>query len=309
MNQEQIGKFIASKRKDKKLTQNELANRLGITNKAISKWENGHSLPDYSLIKPLCEELGITINELLSGENIPKEETQSKNENIIIQTLEYFTKKESKNRFHFFLALLIILILLSSIICNFIKKEYDSKYMTRLNIKIMYEKSLDEIKENMDMITETNETGEWLKLKELTITDEEYEGTLNTLVSDIQYCYSIYTENQTFVTQANPLKDYFDKEQVTKDELDYLNSKKEKSSCLTRFDKYQIAKISENAEKKENILSPLKHIHKLEKTELFTKNYLTYTELNNRALYEVTAISSLSKHLWTEYFNLKVANE
>ena len=58
MNQEQIGKFIASKRKDKKLTQNELANRLGITNKAISKWENGHSLPDYSLIKPLCEELG-----------------------------------------------------------------------------------------------------------------------------------------------------------------------------------------------------------------------------------------------------------
>ena len=68
MNQEKIGKFIAELRKEKNMTQQDLATKLNVTDRAISNWENGRRLPDYSLIKNLCDELGITINELLSGE-------------------------------------------------------------------------------------------------------------------------------------------------------------------------------------------------------------------------------------------------
>lgn len=58
MNQEKIGKFILKLRKEKNMTQKELANKIGVTDRAISKWENGRGLPDLSLMKPLCDELG-----------------------------------------------------------------------------------------------------------------------------------------------------------------------------------------------------------------------------------------------------------
>lgn len=77
MNQEKIGKFIAECRK-KKMTQNELAKKLGVTNRSISNWETGKNMPDLSLFKPLCEILNITINELLSGEKVDKEKYQQK---------------------------------------------------------------------------------------------------------------------------------------------------------------------------------------------------------------------------------------
>lgn len=68
MDQQKIGKFIAQCRKDKKITQQELANKLGITDRAVSHWENGRSIPDISLYKDLCNELGISIEELINGE-------------------------------------------------------------------------------------------------------------------------------------------------------------------------------------------------------------------------------------------------
>ena len=68
MNQEKIGKFIYEKRKAKGLTQQDLANKLGVTNKAVSKWENGKCMPDLAIIKDLCNILDITITSLLNGE-------------------------------------------------------------------------------------------------------------------------------------------------------------------------------------------------------------------------------------------------
>ena len=71
MNQLLTGKFISQKRKEKNLTQEQLAEKLGVSNKTISKWENGKCMPDYSVVKSLCEELEITvaffISELLSS--------------------------------------------------------------------------------------------------------------------------------------------------------------------------------------------------------------------------------------------------
>ena len=68
MNQEKIGRFIAELRKEKNMTQVDLANKLGITDRAVSKWENGRGMPDLSLLLPLCDTLNISVNELLSGE-------------------------------------------------------------------------------------------------------------------------------------------------------------------------------------------------------------------------------------------------
>ena len=84
MNQTEIGKFIAKCRKEKKLTQAQLAERLNITDRAVSKWETGKSMPDASIMLELCEILGITVNELLSGEKIDRESYEKKaDENLI----------------------------------------------------------------------------------------------------------------------------------------------------------------------------------------------------------------------------------
>ena len=97
MNQEKIGKFIKILRKEKKLTQNELATKLGVTDKSISNWENGKNMPDLSLFKPLCKILGITINDLISGEKLNKDNYQEKIEENIINTI-YYTNKKVTNK-------------------------------------------------------------------------------------------------------------------------------------------------------------------------------------------------------------------
>ena len=89
MNQEKIGKFIYECRKNKNLTQEQLAEKLGVTAKSISRWENGNTMPDYSLLKDLCNELDISINELLSGEEIKESEYMMKAEENFI----YLKKK------------------------------------------------------------------------------------------------------------------------------------------------------------------------------------------------------------------------
>ena len=113
MNQEKIGKFIAKCRKDKKMTQSDLAEKLGVTDKSIGNWENGRNMPDLSLFKPLCDELNISINELLSGEKIKKEEYQEKLEENIINTIDYSTKKINIIRNNLGIVLLALGILIS----------------------------------------------------------------------------------------------------------------------------------------------------------------------------------------------------
>ena len=113
MNQERIGKFIAKCRKDKKMTQQELAEKLGVTDKSIGNWENGRNMPDLSLFKPLCDELDITINELLSGERLKKEEYQEKFEENIINTIDYSSKKINIIRNNLGIVLLVLGILIS----------------------------------------------------------------------------------------------------------------------------------------------------------------------------------------------------
>lgn len=116
MDQDKIGKFILELRKEKNMTQQELADILGITDRAISKWENGRGMPDLSLIKPLCQELGITINELLSGERISKDNYQKKSEENILKTINYTDNKLKKKNVIFKVMIATISIILTLII-------------------------------------------------------------------------------------------------------------------------------------------------------------------------------------------------
>ena len=84
MDQIKIGKFISDLRKQKNLTQENLAEKLGVTSKSVSRWENGNTMPDYSLLKDLCDELGINVNELLSGERIKDSDYMNKAEENFI---------------------------------------------------------------------------------------------------------------------------------------------------------------------------------------------------------------------------------
>lgn len=76
MNQKQIGRYIAEKRRIKNLTQAQLAEQLFISDKTVSKWECGRSMPDYALIQPLCESLDISVSELIEGKNTALHERQ-----------------------------------------------------------------------------------------------------------------------------------------------------------------------------------------------------------------------------------------
>ena len=89
MNQIEIGKFIAECRKTKNMTQTQLAEMLNTTNKSVSKWENGSCLPDASLYGPLCDILGITINELFAGQRIKNEDYQRIADANLMQMLKY----------------------------------------------------------------------------------------------------------------------------------------------------------------------------------------------------------------------------
>ncbi len=87
MDQQKIGCFIARRRKEKGMTQGELAGKLGITDKAVSKWETGKSMPDLSLFVPLCTLLEITLNELFAGERILAEQLKTKTDEVLLQVI------------------------------------------------------------------------------------------------------------------------------------------------------------------------------------------------------------------------------
>ena len=93
MNQVKIGKFIAECRKKENLTQMQLAEKLNITDRAVSKWETGKAMPDTAIMLELCEILGISVNDLLCGEKIDMENKNPKNEQLLLEL-----SKELENR-------------------------------------------------------------------------------------------------------------------------------------------------------------------------------------------------------------------
>ena len=95
MDQIKIGKFIAERRKNKSLTQMQLAEKLGITDRAVSKWENGKAMPDSAIMLELCETLEISVNDLLHGEVISMENYNKELENTLVDLVNQKVKTTS----------------------------------------------------------------------------------------------------------------------------------------------------------------------------------------------------------------------
>lgn len=130
MDQEKIGKFICENRKKQKLTQEALAEKIGVSKNAVSKWERGINLPDASIMQELCKLLKITLNELFSGEKIPDNKYKEVADINLLNTfknsvftlkdkIEYFKNKWQKD--HFFELMLIMIVIAFFIIYGFVK--------------------------------------------------------------------------------------------------------------------------------------------------------------------------------------------
>ena len=143
MDQIKVGRFIAECRKEKKLTQAQLAEKLCITDKAISKWERGITMPDSSIMLGLCEILGISVNELLRGEKINAEDDHKKTEELLLEMTrkeEAARKKLHINAWTFKIVMFILscgMGAISAIIFSYLKFGYIELEVDRLIFTIM----------------------------------------------------------------------------------------------------------------------------------------------------------------------------
>ena len=108
MDQILIGKFIAQERKRKGYTQKQLSEKLGISDKTVSKWETGNGFPEVSLLLPLCNELDITVNELLSGERVSEEDYRKKAEENMVNLVKEGQENKKKIILSVMVAILVI---------------------------------------------------------------------------------------------------------------------------------------------------------------------------------------------------------
>ena len=135
MDQIKIGKFISLKRKEKKLTQQELAEKLNVTDRAISKWENGKCLPDIGTIPELCKCLDFTVNDLFSGEIVDNKDNEKKLEENL---LEMVREKEKQDKellsLEIFIGIIISIILLA---CVFVASLINMPYWLRILLIIL----------------------------------------------------------------------------------------------------------------------------------------------------------------------------
>lgn len=136
MNQKEIGKYIAQKRKEKNFTQAQLAEKLGVSNKTVSKWENGVCMPDYSVIETLCHELGTTLSQLIDGAD-KEPEIQSNDDKRILFLLRRVQELDNQNKLIYSFLLIVIgiaLLTLSQFLGGTQFKDFISGLLTGFSI-------------------------------------------------------------------------------------------------------------------------------------------------------------------------------
>lgn len=203
MDQIRIGKYIAEKRKGLNLTQAQLAEQLGMSDKSVSKWERGVCLPDVSVYKPLCEALGISLNEFLAGEDLPAEVVVAKSENNIIQIIK--DHKVNRQKLKRIIAVLTAaVVIISSVMLYMLIKDgkFVLNYITplpgdSLEIQIaemmtdkdayLYEFNVEEKYNRIEMKLHTYEHGKFAGTR--TVADvaffDEYDGKgMITMIAD-----------------------------------------------------------------------------------------------------------------------------
>ena len=115
MNQLITGQYIARKRKEKNMTQAQLAEKLGVSNKAVSKWETGKCMPDYSVVEALCGELEITVAELMDGENAADGSIRAYDDAQIVELLRRTQELERQKNIIYGVLLIVMGIALQAV--------------------------------------------------------------------------------------------------------------------------------------------------------------------------------------------------
>ena len=200
MSQEKIGKFIAKCRKEKNMTQQELALKLDVTDRAISNWENGRRLPDYSIIEKLCNELDITINELFACEKISNKDYKEKSDKNVVDILKnnelYNKKKQRLHLLDFYVSIVLILFLS---LYSFYKdiKELEYTVIIALFILIINEVIVRKLLGGQQIMSNEETVGKiikvkklwWLKINKKTIRTTSLDGAI--FPSSLQIQYSV----------------------------------------------------------------------------------------------------------------------
>lgn len=200
MDQEKIGKFIAERRESKKLTQKDLAVQLGVTNKAISKWENGHGMPDYSLFQSLCKLLDISVSELLNGE--AEEKSKTKVEDGITNYIKYKEKTNRKKTIYILIAIIVLFVVSLFIIHFFNSYKKISVYELSGNSEnFKYENGLL-IKSNIKNILELG------KLTSDTITSEQIINASLSVKIDENYYFISNVGNGEVISENDGYGEY-----------------------------------------------------------------------------------------------------
>ena len=200
MSQEKIGKFIAKCRKEKNMTQQDLATKIDVTDRAISNWENGRRLPDYSIIEKLCNELDITINELFACEKISNKDYKEKSDKNVVNILKnnelYNKKKQKLHLLDFYVSIILILLLL---IYSFYKdiKELEYTFIIALFILIINEIIVRKLLGGKQIMSNEETVGKiikvkklwWLKINKKPIRTTSLDGAI--FPSSLQVQYSV----------------------------------------------------------------------------------------------------------------------
>lgn len=218
-------------------------------------------------------------------------------------------KKIYKNKY-IVIIMALILIALSSFLSIIVYKNYDKKIDIQLANQIWttYDDSIAIIKNNMESITDSNESFDWWILKDFDIADDEYESVLNLLVADVRMCYLEYTDDGTLYTNTNPIRKYREKEYITSKELEKLNFEmynEFNQGCLKRFASYNSLLISNDEVLRNNVLTKTNKIFRISPIEIFNNKNATYNELLLRKIMEVHYIEDISEFLVEEYNRLK----
>lgn len=218
-------------------------------------------------------------------------------------------KKIYKNKY-IVIIMALILIALSSFLSITVYKNYDKKIDIQLANQIWttYDDSIAIIKNNMESITDSNESFDWWILKDFDIEDDEYESVLNLLVADVRMCYLEYTDDGTLYTNTNPIRKYREKEYITSKELEKLNFEmynEFNQGCLKRFASYNSLLISNDEVLRNNVLTKTNKIFRISQIEIFNNKNATYNELLLRKIMEVHYIEDISEFLVEEYNRLK----
>lgn len=198
MDQVKLGKFIAERRKNKNLTQEDIADKLGITSQSVSKWERGINSPDISFLSDLGEILEVSIEELLQGEESSSKEQKKSHENkrndILIDSIKFYEgKTKRKYKMKILCVIIISLVIISSILFAYYYNNYNK-------VKIYTINSIDENLEISGRLI-FNPSNNIVLISDIEYNDK-YTGTTKE-INGKNIMVKIHTENKTIIEYGN----------------------------------------------------------------------------------------------------------